>query len=58
MRLACAEINQVDALGAQLGGLRGNSHGCGDLNPTDAVGKDLGRCLNCHNIIYFDRYWV
>ena len=43
MRLAGAEIHQVDALGAQFGGLGGDSHGCGNLDAADAVGKDLCR---------------
>ncbi len=41
--LAGAEIHQVGALGAQLGGLGGHGHGCGNFNPANAVGKDFGR---------------
>jgi hypothetical protein len=41
MGLAGAEVDQVGALGAQLGGLGGHGHGCGDFNAADAVGEDL-----------------
>ena len=56
VRLAGAEIHQVGALGAQLGGLRGHGHGCGDLDPADAAGKDLGRSGDCHSNFYLDRF--
>jgi hypothetical protein len=49
MRLACAEIHHVGALGAQLGGLGGHSHGCGNLNPANAVCENLGRSGVCHD---------
>jgi hypothetical protein len=53
MGLSGAEIHQIDALRAQLGGLRGHSHGCGDLDPANAAGKDLGRRRDCHSTTIF-----
>ena len=48
MRFAGAEIDQVDAFGAELGGFSGDRHGGGDFNAADAVGEDLRRTGDCH----------
>ncbi len=41
VRLARAKIDKMRALRAQLGRLRGNSHGGGNFNAVDAVGEDF-----------------
>jgi hypothetical protein len=46
--LARAEIDEVGALGAQLGGLGGHGHGRGDFDAADALGKDFLRSYNGH----------
>ncbi len=53
VRLAGAEIHQVGALRAQLGGLGGHGHGCGDFNAADAIGKDFCGSGDCHDTSIF-----
>ena len=53
MRLAGAEVDEVDALGAELGSLCGDGHGGGDFNAADTVGEDFGGCGDGHNSSIF-----
>src|ERR1700733_8154156 len=58
MGLARAKVNQVDALGAELGGLGGNGHGGRNFNAADAIGKGLGGGSNGHDSFIFTDFAV
>ncbi len=49
MRFPGAEVDQVGSLGAEFGGLGGNSHGGRDFNAADAVGEGLGGSSYSHD---------
>jgi hypothetical protein len=57
MGLTGTKVDEVDALGAQFGGLGGYGHGRGDLDPANAVGKDFCRSRDCHSSSIFTDFW-
>ena len=57
VRFARTEVDEVDALGAQFGGLGGDGHGSGDFNAADAIGEDFGGSDDGHDVSILADFW-